>query len=104
VDDVLVKDGETHAVPEPVGCGGEGNATGTDGQGEDLADDDPGTRTPGGGEEEDVDADKGDHGLDGGWIIAGGDADDGDDELADGHANGTVNQERATTKTLNSPE
>ncbi|KAH1512091.1 hypothetical protein KXX29_002936, partial [Aspergillus fumigatus] len=35
--------------PEPVRGGGQSNTTGTDGQRVDLADDDPGTRTPGGG-------------------------------------------------------
>src|SRR5690554_7388467 len=41
-----VADGE---VPEPVGGGGEGNTLGTDGEREDLADNDPTTGTPGGG-------------------------------------------------------
>lgn len=52
--DVWVK---AYAVPEPVGRGRESDTAGTDRQREDLADHDPGTRTPGAGEEEDVDTD-----------------------------------------------
>ena len=40
-------DDSNDGVPEPVRGGGEGNATGTDGEREDLANDDPSTRTPG---------------------------------------------------------
>lgn len=103
VDHVGGDDGDD-AVPQPVGGGGEGDTAGTDGQGEDLADDDPGTGAPSGGEEEDVDADEGDHGGDSVGVVAVGDTNDGDDELADDHAEGTPEEERTTTDLLNGPE
>lgn len=106
----------TYAVPEPVGGGGETDTTGADGEREDLADDDPGAGAPGGSEEGDVDADEGDHGLDGvavggiwggvgGWVgLAGGDTDDTDDELGDDHSGATEDENTATTEALNDPE
>jgi hypothetical protein len=67
----------------------------------------PGDRTPGGGEEEDVDADECDTGflclevvhkdvsL---CVLAGrGSAENSDDELRDGHADGAPEKERSTT-------
>lgn len=95
---------ETYAVPEPVGCGRESDTAGTNGQREDLADHDPSTRTPGAGEEEDVDADKGDHGAHGVGIVPIGNSDNGHDELADYHAQGTPQQQGSTTDLLNGPE
>ena len=95
--------GSTYAVPQPVGSGGESNTTGTDRKREDLANQDPSTRTPGGGEEENVDTDEGNHGL--GCVVAAiGGTDDGDDELADNHAQSTPDQKRATSESLNGPE
>merc|ERR1712137_443333 len=58
-------DDSDDSVPEPVGGGGKGNTTGADREREDLANDDPGTRTPGAGKEEDEDGDEGDLGVDG---------------------------------------
>ncbi len=85
-------------VQEPVGGGGHGERLGSDFQRKDLAGYDPGDRTPGRGEEEDVDADEGDGcllstevlGEDGPvWVLArGGGAQDGDEKLADGHTDG----------------
>lgn len=92
------------AVPEPVGGSGKSDTTRTDGQGEDLADDDPGTGTPGGGEEEDVDTDEGDHGADGRRVLAIGNTDDGDDELTDNHAQGTPQEQGTTANLLNGVE
>lgn len=86
--DHVGSDDSDDAVPEPVGCGGESYTTGADGQGEDLADDDPCARAPGGGEEEDEDADECDFRLDGVGVAAICGADDGDEELADDHAQG----------------
>lgn len=103
VDHVRGDDGDD-AVPQPVRGGGEGDTTGTDGEGEDLADNDPGAGAPGAGEEEDVDADEGDHGGDGARVVAVGDADDGDEELADDHAQGTPEEEGATADLLNGVE
>jgi len=91
------------AVPEPVGGGGETDTTGTDGQREDLADNDPRTRTPGGGKEEDVDTDESNHSLDGGLGVVNS-TNDGDDELADNHATRTIDEESTTTEPLNGPE
>lgn len=90
-------------VPKPVGGGGESNTTRTDGQREDLTDEDPGTRTPGGGEEEDEDGDESDLSVDSGNVVgacgtigeSGGvvetlsNTDNGNQELADQHAEGT---------------
>jgi hypothetical protein len=99
------------AVPEPVGRSRDSDTTRADGDGEDLADDDPGTRTPGGGEDGDVQADEGNHGTRGvgvGWVfgsvLASGGTDDTDDELHDDHASGTVDQDGTTTELLNHPE
>ena len=103
VDHVGGDDGDD-AVPQPVGGGGEGDTTGTDGQGEDLADDDPGTGAPGAGEEEDVDTDEGNHGRDGVGVAAVGDTNDGDEELADQHAQCTVDKNSATTESLDGVE
>lgn len=95
---------ETYAVPEPVGGGGQSNTTGTDGQREDLADDDPGTRAPGAGEEEDVNADEGDFGADGTLVAAVSSSDNGDDELADNHAQSTPEEQSTTTELLHGVE
>ena len=53
VDHVRGDDGDD-AVPEPVGGGGKSDTSGSDWQGEDLSDADPGTWSPSGSEEEDV--------------------------------------------------
>jgi hypothetical protein len=90
---------EAYAVPEPVGGGGQSNTTGTDGQRVDLADDDPGTRTPGAGEEEDVNADEGDFSADGA-LGAGSNSDNGNNELADNHAQSTPEEQSTTTELL----
>jgi hypothetical protein len=96
--------GDTYAVPEPVGGRGEGNATGTDRQREDLANDHPGTRTPGGGEEKDVDADEGDHCADSLMVTTVGNTDDGDQKLADDHPQGAPDQQGTTAQPLHGPE
>jgi hypothetical protein len=111
-------DDSDDGVPEPVGCSGESNTTGADREREDLADDDPGTGTPGAGEEEDEDGDEGNLGVDGGdvncasvassvdvcLVEADGDTDDGNKELADQHAKGTPDKERTTSELLNGVE
>lgn len=83
-DEVWSDDGDD-AVPEPVGGGGETDTTGSDGERVDFTDENPSSGTPGGGEEGDVDADEGDHGLDGGGVVlgftTGGNSDDGNDEF-----------------------
>lgn len=94
---------EAYAVPEPVGRSGESDAAGADGQWEDLANHDPCTRSPGRGEEEDVDADEGDHGGQRRRRVGHG-AGDGHDELADHHTQGSPNQKSASTEPLDGPE
>lgn len=119
VDHVRGDDGND-GVPQPVRGGGEGNTTRADREGEDLADDDPGTRTPRRGEEEDEDGDEGNLGVDGRDVV--GDRDwgvgvvevslveadshtnDGHEELTDQHAKSTPDEERTTTKLLNGVE
>jgi hypothetical protein len=110
-------------VPEPVGGGGKGDTSGSDGQGEDLSDQDPSTGTPSAGKEEDEDGDKGDLGVDGRDVLGDhdgvtvgvdtgldelvetdGDSDDGDEELADHHGTGTDDQELSSTKLLDGVE
>ena len=51
----------TYAVPEPVGGGGDTDTARSDGQREDLSNNHPRTRAPGGSEEGDVEADEGNH-------------------------------------------
>lgn len=97
-----------------VGGSGDGQALGTVLEREDLARDDPGERAPGGSEEENVDADKGDASLLGVRVV-----DDDlalvilarrqgsehrDEELADGHADGTAKKEKAAAPPVDSPE
>jgi hypothetical protein len=108
----------TYSVPQPVGSSRETNTSGADGEGENLADDNPGTRTPGRGEEEDEDGDEGNLGVDGRDVVGNGvassievglvetdsDTNDGDEELADQHAESSVDEQRAATEALNRPE
>lgn len=109
-------------VPEPVGGGGETDTARSDGDGEDLADDDPGTRTPGGSEPEDEDGDEGNLGVDSadvvgddgvgvglsgsgvGVVETDSDTNDGNEELADKHTESTDEKDGSTTESLNSPE
>ncbi|KAI2255605.1 hypothetical protein LOZ10_005651, partial [Ophidiomyces ophidiicola] len=94
----------TYAVPEPIRSGGQTDTAGTNGERVDFTNDDPGARTPGAGEEEDVDTDEGDHGLDGLGAVADGDAHDGDNELADEHAAGAPDEQGAAADALDGPE
>lgn len=109
---------KTYGIPQPVGGGGETDTAGSDGEREDLANDNPGTGAPSGGEEEDVDGDKGDLGIDGrdvvgnavssgvemGLVETNRHTDDTDEELANEHTKGTPDQKWATTKLLNGVE
>ena len=116
VDHVRGDDGDD-GIPQPVGGSRQTDTSRTDGNGEDFANDDPCTGTPGGSEEENVDTDEGDLGIDGrdivgdwasihgmGMIETNGVADDSHDELADEHSKGTPDEERATTESLDCPE
>lgn len=106
------------SVPEPVRGSRETDATRSDWEREDLADENPCSGTPGGSEEEDEDGDEGDLGVDSGdvvgnWVAGGvevsvvesdGDTDDADEELADQHAESTPDEERTTTELLDGVE
>ena len=91
-------------VPEPVGGGGQGNTLGTNGQRVDLADNDPGGGTPGGGKAKDVKAHKNDQAGAGGLGAGQGSADGADDELADQHKTGTPDEQLAAAKLLDAIE
>ena len=82
-----------------VARGRETNTARSDGEWEDLADDNPGARSPCGSENTNVQTDKSDHGLgsvgvgrvvDG--VLSSGGTDSTNDELHDDHAAGTVNE------------
>lgn len=107
-------------VPQPVGSSGQSNTTRSDRQREDLTNDNPGTGTPGGGEEEDEDGDEGDLSIDSGNVVGNvlgsvggigvglvetnGNTNDGDQELADEHTKSTDDENGTTTESLDSPE
>jgi hypothetical protein len=71
---------------------------------EDFTNDDPCCRSPGCGEEEDVQADEGNLSADSGWIVTVNSTCDGNDELANDHTGSTPNEDCAATKTLNNIE
>jgi hypothetical protein len=99
---------KTYAVPEPIGSGGQGYTTRADGERENLANHNPGARSPCVSEEADVEADECDHGRDCRGVVLGflarGDTDDAHDELHDDHTGGTNDEELATTESLNGVE
>lgn len=111
-------DDSDDGVPEPVGGGGETNTTGSDGEREDLTNENPGAGTPGGGEEENEDGDEGNLSVDGrdvvgNWVSIGiwcglvesdGNTDDGDEELADQHTKSSDDEKRSAAESLNRPE
>lgn len=115
-------DDSNDGVPEPVRGSGQTNTTRSDRDGEDLANDNPGTRSPGGSEPEDEDGDEGNLGVDSADVVGesgigvgigrsgvsvvetDGNTDDGDDELADKHTEGTDEKDAAATESLNGPE
>lgn len=116
-DHVRSDDGDD-GVPEPVGGGRESDTTGTDREREDFTDENPGTRSPGRGEEEDEDGNEGDlsvnssdvvgnsvsSSINGSLVESDGNTDDGNEELTDEHTESTVDEERATTETFNGVE
>ena len=97
-------DDSNDAVPEPIAGGGESDTTRPDRQGEDLTDDDPGTWTPGGGEEEDVDADEGNLSFDSSRVATIHGAGNGHDELANNHAESTPDHDGSATEPLDDVE
>ena len=104
-------------IPQPIRSSGESNATRADGNREDFASNNPCTRAPGGSEAENVDANERNLGIDGSDIVGDwisinfvgvvetdGVADGGNNELAHEHSEGTPDEERATTESLDCPE
>ena len=98
----------THAVPEPVGRCRNTNTTRSDWNREDLSNDHPSTRAPGGSEEGDVEADEGNHSRDSSMIIffspACCDTNDTDDELHDDHSCASNDEDFAATEAFDYPE
>lgn len=100
-----------NAIPEPVGSGRETDTAGTDGEREDLTNDDPGGGAPGGGERGNVQADESNHGAGGIWVggvvrgvPSGGGTDDTDNELHDDHGSSTPDENRTATNLLDHDE
>ncbi len=93
-----------NTIPEPVTRRRERHALGSDREREQLADDDPGSGTPGGGKGEDVEADECNEDLACGAGARGGGADDGDDEFGDQHKEGTIDEEGAAAEAFDSIE
>lgn len=91
-------------VPEPVARCRQRDTLRANRQGKDLANDNPRHRTPGGGEEENVEAGEDDEAHGGSLAALGNGAHDGDDELADEHAHSSIDEEHAATELLNGPE
>jgi hypothetical protein len=97
-----ITDGE---IQKPVGGCGHRERLGADLEGEELAGNNPGDWAPRAGEEEDVDADECDQRLLGRLVVdTGNGSSDCNDELANGHTNGTEEQEVAATPLLNEVE
>ena len=98
----------THAVPEPVGRCGNAHTTGSNRKREDLSNDNPSARAPGGGEEGDVEANKGNHGRDGRVVVflgsTGCDAYDRDDELHYNHPRASDDEDLAAAEAFDGPE
>lgn len=98
------KESRTYGIPQPVRGSRQCNTTSTDRERENLANDDPSSRTPSGSEEEDEDGNKGNLSIDSrnvvchgcairesvGVVKSDGDTDDRDQELADQHTQRTV--------------
>lgn len=95
----------------PVGGGGQTDTSRADGKGENFANHNPRSRTPGCGKDGDVQANEGDHGAGRiriGWVIGRVFASSGtngtDDELHDDHTGGTPDENGTTTDLLDHNE
>ena len=82
-DKVRSDDGDDR-VPEPVRGRRERNTSGSDGEREDLANENPSTRAPGRSKEEDEDGNEGDLGIDGANVLGNRDTGGVGSELQDG--------------------
>ena len=98
----------TYAVPEPVGRGRQTDTARSNRKREDLSNDHPGTRAPGGSEEGDVEADEGDHSRNSSIVFfrgsAGCDTNDSDDELHDDHSRASDDEDLAATEAFDCPK
>jgi len=117
VDHVGSNNGDD-SVPEPVGGCGEAHTSGADRERENLADQDPGTRSPSRGKEEDEDGNECNLGIDRrdvvgsalassiqvGLVEADSNTNDGAEELADEHTSSSNDEERSPTELLNCVE
>jgi len=106
------------SVPQPVGGSGETDTTSSDREREDLADDNPSSRTPGRGKEEDEDSDEGNLRVDCGNVVgngstrsvkmsfveADGDTNDSNKELTNQHAESTIEKDGSSTEFFDSIE
>lgn len=98
----------TYAVPEPVGRGRQTDAARSNRKREDLSNDHPGTRAPGGSEEGDVEADEGDHSRNSSIVLlrwsAGCDTNDSDDKLHNDHSRASDDEDLAATEAFDCPK
>ena len=98
----------TYAVPEPIGRGRQTDTARSNRKREDLSNDYPGTRAPGGSEEGDVEADEGNHSRNSSIIVfrgpAGCDTNDGDDKLHDNHSRASDDEDLAAAEALDCPK
>lgn len=101
--DEVRSDNSDDTVPKPIGSGRQGDTSGSDGQGEDFSDNDPGTGSPSGSKEEDVDTDESDEDSGDGGVGRDGTG-DGDDELTNDHTGGTPDKHGSSTESLNDEE
>lgn len=103
VDHVWSNNGD-HTIPNPVRGDRHSNTSGPDWQRKHFSDDDPSTRTPCRGKEKDVDANKRDLSLHGGWVRTVNGSCNGDDELANNHSECAPDEQWTATKPLDGPE
>ena len=100
--------GSTYTIPEPVGRGRDTNTAGSNWKRENLSDDHPRTRAPGGSEEGDVEADEGNHSRDSSAIMLGaparGNTNDTDDELHNDHSCASDDEDLAATEAFDCPK
>ena len=98
----------TYAIPEPVGRGRQTNTARSNRKREDLSNDHPGTRAPGGSEEGDVEADEGNHSGNRSIVmlfdLTGRDTNDTDDKLHDDHSRASDDEDLAAAEAFDCPE
>ena len=98
----------TYAIPEPIRRGREADTAGSNWKRENLADDHPRTRPPGGSEEGDVEADEGNHGRDSRMVVSGGlasgNTNDTDDELHYDHSCASDDEDLTATEAFDRPK